>query len=321
MRALQIVELTGPQSMQLNQIPEPVPAPGQVLIHVKAAGVTFPDVLQARGEYQIRPEPPFVPGCEVSGLVLAADGETGFSLGDRVAAFPGLGGFAEQVVVDPRHVFALPDSLSFATAAALPMNYFTVQFALQTRGRLKSSETVLIHGAAGGIGTAGIQFAKALGAVVIGVVSTPEKAAVARAAGADHTVSSDDFKNEVKAITNGRGVDLILDPVGGDRFTDSLRSLATFGRILIVGFTGGEIPTVKVNRLLLGNIDVIGAGWGAVAFTQPDYLQEQWSAILPLIKAGQLDPVIGSTYSLPDGIAAIEELQDRRATGKVLILP
>ncbi|MCH9815332.1 MAG: NADPH:quinone oxidoreductase family protein [Actinomycetia bacterium] len=321
MRALQVVELTGPQSVQLAEIADPVPGAGDVLIDVKAAGVTFPDVLLTRGQYQIRPEPPFIPGCEVAGVVVSAPPDSGFAPGDRVAAFPGLGGFAERVSVTATHVFALPDGVSFEVGAALPMNAFTVQFALETRGRMKPGDTLLVHGAAGGIGTAAIQFAKAKGATVIGVVSTPEKAQVALAAGADHTVTADSFKDEAKALTGDRGVDIVLDPVGGDRFTDSIRSLATYGRVLVVGFTGGEIPTVKVNRLLLGNTEVIGAGWGAVAFTQPDYMKQQWAQLLPLIQSGQLDPIIGSKYPLADGITGIEELQDRRATGKVLLVP
>jgi NADPH2:quinone reductase len=321
MRALQVVELTGPDSMRVSQIEPPVLAEDQVLIDVAAAGVTFPDVLLTKGEYQLQPEPPFTPGCEVAGTVVTAPANSQFEPGDRVAAFCVLGGFAEQAVAMVDKVFPISADLDFAAAAALPMNYLTVQFALETRGRLTPGETVLVHGAAGGIGTAAIQFAKALGAKVIGVASTGPKAEVARAAGADEVVAADDFLAEVKDLTGGRGVEMVVDPVGGDRFTDSLRSLAPLGRLLVIGFTAGAIPTVKVNRLLLNNTSVVGVGWGVLAFTQVGFMQRQWEELLPLIDSGVLNPILGNNYPLEDGIAAVSELQNRTATGKILITP
>lgn len=290
-----------------------------MLIDVHAAGVTFPEVLQTRGEYQIKPELPFIPGSEVAGTVRSAPDGSGFAPGDRVAAFPGLSGFAEQVAADPGAVFPLPERLSFTAGAGIPMNYLTVHFALTRRGRLAEGETVLVHGAAGGVGTAAVQLARALGAHVIAVVSSDAKAEVARKAGAHDTVPSEGFRQAVTERTGGRGVDIVVDPVGGDRFTDSLRSLAVEGRMLVIGFTGGEIPTVKVNRLLLNNIEVVGVGWGAFWLPRPEYLREQWGDLRRHLESGALDPILGSVHPLDNAAEAIRELDERRATGKVIL--
>jgi len=319
MQAVQVTALDGPDSVSVAELADPAPTGGQVHIDVHAAGVCFPDLLQTRGLYQLKPELPFVPGCEVAGVVRTAPEGSGFAAGDRVAAFPGLGGFAEQVVTDARFVFTLPASLSFAAGAGIPMNYLTVHFALVRRARLRAGETVLVHGASGGVGTAAVQLAKALGARVLAVVSTEVKAAVARRAGADEAVLADGFRDTVKELTGGRGVDVVVDPVGGDRFTDSLRSLAPEGRLLVIGFTGGEIPTVKVNRLLLNNIDVVGVGWGAFWLRQPDYLREQWQELLPHLASGALDPVLGSSYPLAKAADALREFDERRASGKIVL--
>jgi len=319
MRAVQISTLDGPTAVQVVDLPEPTPGPQDVLVDVHVAGVTFPEVLQTRGLYQVKPELPFVPGSEVAGVVRSAPDGSGFTEGQRVIAFPGLGGFAETAVANAQMVFALPDSASFEVGAALPMNYLTMHFALVRRGQLREGETVLVHGAAGGIGTASIQLAKALGARVIAVTSTQEKAEVARAAGADDAVLVDGFKDAVKDLTGGRGVDVVVDPVGGDRFTDSLRSLAREGRLLVVGFTEGSIPQVKVNRLLLNNLSVVGVGWGAFFLQDLPYLQEQWSEVRPLLEAGKLDPPIGAVFPLEQAAQALLEIDERRAQGKVLL--
>ena len=319
MRAAQITQLTGPTGIELVECPTPEAGPGQVLIDVHFAGVSFPDVLLSKGEYQIKPELPFIPGSEVSGVVVTAPPDSGLHAGQSVAAFPGLGGFAEAVAVDPRMVFALPPGVPLDVAAALPMNYFTVHFALVRRAHLRAGETVLVQGAAGGVGTAAVQLAHALGARVIAVVSSPAKAAAARAAGADEVVAADGFRAAVADLTGGRGVDLVVDPVGGDRFTDSLRSLAPEGRLLVIGFTGGEIPMVRVNRLLLNNISVVGVGWGAFWLARPDYLAEQWAELAPMVGDGRLAPVLGSSHSLADAAVAVSELAERRAEGKVLL--
>jgi NADPH2:quinone reductase len=317
MRAAMITALTGPGAVEVREVPEPTPKDHQVLVDVAYAGVTFPDVLHTRGEYQIRPEVPFTPGWEVSGVV-HADGN-GYRAGDQVAAMPVLGGFAETVAVDAHMVFPLPDTLPFDKGAALPLNYLTAHFALTRRGRLAKGETVLVQGAAGGVGTAACQMAAAYGARVIAVVSTPEKAEFARRAGAHDAVLADGFRDEVKRLTDGRGVDVVVDPVGGDRFTDSLRSLAPEGRLLVIGFAGREIPTVKANRLLLTNTAVIGAATNEFWTKHPDYPRQQWDDLVPMLESGALDPPISTVFSLDEAGDAIRTLDERRATGKVLV--
>ena len=298
---------------------EPAAAPGHVLVEEHEAGVNFPDVLMTKGLYQMRPELPFVPGSECAGVVREAAPGSAFGPGDRVAAFPVLGAFAETVSVPEAMVFPLPDAVSFEAGAALPMNYLTVQFALDRRARLERGEVVLVHGAAGGVGTAAIQVARAMDARVIAVVSSADKIETARAAGAHHVVMAEGFLAAAKELTDGRGVDVVVDPVGGDRFTDSLRSLAPEGRLLVIGFTAGQIPEVKVNRLLLGNLSVVGVGWGAFWQHRPDYLRSQWEALLPLLERGLLDPPIGSRHPLDDVAGALAEIDERRARGKVTL--
>src|SRR3954452_9186620 len=231
MRAIQIVELGGPESLQLADIEEP--SGEGVKIDVRATGVSFPEVLQSRGQYQLKPDLPFVPGSEVAGVV--RHDAHGFSAGDRVAAFPMLGGFAEVALAPPHFTFKLPEALDFAQGAALILNYHTAHFALKTRGRLRAGETVLIHGAAGGVGTASIQVAKGLGAKTFAVVSSDAKEAVAREAGADEVLRSDGaWKGAAKELSGG-GVDIVIDPVGGARFTDSVRSGTADGPLVVVG--------------------------------------------------------------------------------------
>jgi NADPH:quinone reductase len=317
MRAAMITALAGPGTVEVREIPEPTVKDHQVLVDVEYAGVSFPDVLHTRGEYQLRPEVPFTPGWEVSGVV-REDGN-GFRAGDRVAAMPVLGGFAETVAVDAHMVFPLPDAVPFDKGAALPLNYLTAHFALTRRGRLAKGETVLVQGAAGGVGTAACQMAAAYGARVIAVVSTPEKGEFARRAGAHDAVLADGFRDEVKRLTDGRGVDVVVDPVGEARFTDSLRSLAPEGRLLVIGFAGREIPTVKANRLLLTNTAVIGAATNEFWTKHPEYPRQQWDDLVPMLESGALDPPISTVFSLDEAADAIRTLDERRATGKVLV--
>jgi NADPH:quinone reductase len=317
MRAAVITALTGPDAVRVQQRPEPVPGPDQVLVDVAYAGVTFPDVLHTRGEYQRRPEVPFTPGWEVSGVVRADAG--GFRAGQRVAAMPVTGGLAETVAVDARMVFPVPDAVRLDKAAALPLNYLTAQFALSRRALLREGETVLVHGAAGGLGTAACQLAAARGARVIAVVSTAAKGEVARAAGAHDVVPADGFRDQVRTLSGGRGVDVVVDPVGGDRFPDSLRCLAREGRLLVLGFTGREIPTVAVNRLLLTNTSVVGVGSAEFWAGEPDQPAAQWRDLLPLVESGRIDPPLGQVLPLDDTAAAIRLLDERRAAGRVLV--
>lgn len=317
MRAIHISSHDGPAALEVVDLPEP--EPGAVLIDVHAAGVTFPEVLQTRGRYQISPPLPFIPGSEVAGVVRSAPEGSGFAAGDRVCAFPGLGGFAEVVATEPSQVFHLPENLSFVQGASIPMNVLTVHFALAHRGRLQPGETVLVHGAGGGIGIAATQFATALGARVIAVASTEEKRELARKAGATDVIAPEGFKDAVKELTGGQGVDIVVDPVGGDRFTDSIRALGQEGRILVIGFTAGEIPTVKVNRLLLGNKSAVGVGWGEYWMSNPGYLQKQWAEVEPLLASGRLDPLVGAEFPLENAAEALELMDGRGAVGKIVL--
>ena len=320
MKAVQITSLDGPTAVETVDVDEPTVHEDQVLIDVHAAGVSFPEVLQTRGLYQIKPPLPFVPGSEIAGEVVSAPEGSAFTAGDRVAAFVMLGGFAERAVAQTDMVFSLPDNLSYSQGAALPLNYLTAHFALVARGHLAAGESVLVHGAAGGVGTASIQVAKAFGAgQVIAVTSTDEKGRVAKAAGADSYVLAEGFKDAVKELTGGRGVDIVVDPVGGDRFTDSLRSLAEDGRLLVIGFTAGQIPEIKVNRLLLNNISVFGVGWGAYVLKRPGYVAAQWAELVPHVESGVIDPPIGATYPLGRASVALSEIDERRATGKIVL--
>src|SRR5215211_6873544 len=325
MRALQITELSGPRSaLSVADLPEPEPShpltPGAgVVIDVHAAGVAFPEVLQTRGEYQYKPDLPFVPGTDIGGVVRSAPDGSGLAAGDRVAACCMSGGFAEVAVAPAFLTFRLSDELDFAQGAALVMNYHTAYFALKLRGRLAEGETVLVHGAAGGVGTASLQVTKGLGARTIAVVSSDDKERVAREAGADEVVRSDGpWKDQAKEISGG-GVDLVLDPVGGDRFTDSLRSLAENGRCVVVGFTGGSIPEVRVNRLLLNNIEVVGAGWGAYVMAKPELERDIGQAVRRLVDDGYVKPVVGARFPLSQAAEALRLIDSRGATGKVVL--
>ena len=320
MRSVRVTSLDGPSGVRVVEAPEPGRGDGEVLVEVHALGMSWPDLLLSRGEYQLRPDVPFQLGVDFAGVVRdAADGSP-FSAGDRVACVLPYGGGADLVSVPTGSVFALPDAVSLAKAAALPMNYLTAQFALETRGQVREGETVLVHGAAGGVGTASLQVAKGYGARTIAVVSTPEKVDFVRELGADEAVLVDGFLPAVQELTGGRGVDIVVDVVGGDLMTDSLRSLAPQGRLLVVGFTGGGIPAVKVNRLLLNNIDVRGVGWGAFAMTRAGYLQRQWQALLPMLESGVVDPPVATTYPLEDVARALTDLERRVVLGKTVLL-
>ncbi|ULN37081.1 NADPH:quinone oxidoreductase family protein [Mycolicibacterium smegmatis] len=320
MRAALITRLDGPDAVEVVEVDEPS-GDDAVLIDVHAAGVAFPDALLTRGLYQYKPDLPFSPGAEVAGVVRSAPAGASVAAGDRVLGLTMLsGGMAEVVALPEDRVFKLPDAVPFDAGAGILFNDMTVHFVLRTRGRLSGGETVLVHGAAGGIGSSVLRLAPALGAArTIAVVSTEEKCEIARAAGASDVVLADGFRDAVKELTDGRGVDMVVDPVGGDRFTDSLRSLAVGGRLLVVGFTGGEIPQVKVNRLLLNNIEVIGAGWGAWTFTHPGYLQEQWAELEPLLASGAVAPPQVEVYPLEQAAQAIASLENRSAKGKVVL--
>jgi NADPH2:quinone reductase len=323
MRAAQIVSLDGPGALKVNDVDVPEPAQDQLLIKVRATGVSFPELLQSRGQYQFKPDLPFTPGSEVAGDVVTAPEGSGFAPGDRVAAMVLLGGWAEHAVAPLDATFRLPDRLTYEQGAALPLNYLTMHFALVTRAHIRPGEVVLVHGAAGGIGTAAIQVAKAFGAGrVIAVASTEEKRALALAAGADDAVPAEGFRDAVREVDGVDGIDIVVDPVGGDRFTDSLRTLRAHGRVLVIGFTDeGSIPEVKVNRLLLNNTSVLGVGWGHYVLTHPGFIGEQWDAVLPHIESGVIDPPVGSTFTLDEASDALTLMDSRGAMGKIVLTP
>lgn len=321
MRAARITRTEGPEAIEVLDVPEPVPGAAEVLVEVSAAGVNFPDLLMSRALYQYRPPVPFTLGGEIAGTVRDAPADSGFSVGDRVAAYPVIGGFAPLATAPVDRVLPLPDGVGFIEAACYPLNYLTVLFALRDRGGLRDGETVLVHGAAGGIGTASIQIARALGARVISVVSSTEKADFAREIGSHEVVLVDGFRDAVDQLTGGRGVDIVVDPVGGDRFTDSLRSLAPAGRLLVLGFTGGDIPNVKVNRLLLKNIDVRGVAWGVWSNSHPGAMRGLWRDLMELASTGAIDPPVQRVYDLEGAADAVGLLAGRGVLGKAVVVP
>lgn len=320
MKAIHVTRLDGPEAVEFVDAERPTPGPGEVLIEVAVAGVTFPELLQTRGMYQVRHELPFVLGSEAAGTVVEVGEGSRFSVGDRVAAITGKGTFAEYLVAADQQTVKVPDSVSLAHAAGMPMNLLTADFSLRVRGNVQPGQTVLVHGAAGGLGSAGVQLALAMGLEVVAVVSTDDKAAMVKELGAHHVVKAEGFKDAVLELYPD-GVDVVYDPVGGDRFTDSLRTLREHGRLLVIGFTAGQIPEVKVNRLLLNNISVVGVGWGAYAMPRPGHVGSEWEAMLPHLRSGALRPVVGASYPLEDAVAALTSLEGRTVTGKVVLQP
>ena len=321
MRALMVTELDGPRALGAVEVDEPVADDSAVLVDVHAVGVSFPDLLLTQGRYQYKPDLPFVPGGEVAGIVRSAPDGSRFSPGDRVVGLTGVGGaMADVVALSSEATFPLPETISMSVGAALLFNFLTVHFALVRRGRLEEGESVLVHGAAGGIGTAATTLAPHLGASrTIAVVSSEEKAEYARSLGASDVVSTRNWRDDVLGITGGRGVDVVVDPVGGDRFTDSIRSLATGGRILVMGFTGRDIPSVKVNRLLLKNASAVGVAWGSWWAEVPGRLSSQWDELFPLLASGALTIPEPTRYPFEAAAEALLDLERRRTVGKSVL--
>lgn len=318
MRAQQISELTGPDALQLVELPDPDPS-GGVLIEVVSAGVSFPDLLMSRGLYQTKPPLPFVPGVEVAGTVLSSTSDE-FEPGDPVMAVTMVGGFAEVAVAQPALTVPIPLGLSMDAAGGFILNYHTAYFALARRAGLREGETLLVHGAAGGVGTAALQVGRGLGAHVFAVASSAAKREVAIAAGAEDVVAADaDWSAWIRDRTDGRGADVIFDPVGGDRFDQSLRALAPEGRLVVIGFTEGRIPNVQVNRLLFRNVAVVGAAWGAFLAVEPQLFAAAETALDAMIQAGAVAPVIGATLPLERAADALRMLENREATGKIVL--
>lgn len=322
MRALVCKELSGIDSLAVEEVPVPEPAAGEVRIRVRAAGVNFADTLIVAGNYQVRPPLPFSPGFEVAGVVDAVGpGVTDFTGGERVMAVADWGGFAEAVVVPQGQAFCLPDGVEDTVAASFPVAYGTSHFGLKFKAALRPCESLLVLGAAGGVGLTAVETGKLLGAQVIAAATGEARMAIAREAGADHTVDSraPDFRDTVKALTGGRGADVVYDPVGGHAFEQALRCTALGGRILIVGFASGEVPQIPANLLLVKNISVIGYYWGAHRTLAPDALAASFRELLDWLGDGRLRPHVSKTYPLTDAIAALKDLRARKTTGKVVL--
>jgi NADPH:quinone reductase len=323
MRAAILRELGGPDALELAEIDAPVGAHpmgvgGRLLIEVHAAGVSFPDLLRSRGDYQMHPELPFATGAEAAGVVVEAHPDTGFAPGDRVAALTHWGAVAEYALAMPQHTLRLPDAMSFAQGAALYLNYCTAWYALHRLG-VQEGETVLVQGAAGGVGTAALELIPALGARSVAIVSSDAKADVARSLGADFVVrSTGPWLDEVRELTGG-GVQAVVDPVGGDRFLDSLRSLRIGGRLAVVGFTGGSIPELKVNRLLLRNLTVLGVEMVQMDKQVPGTIRMVNEAVEALAANGRIRTVVGARVPFADSADALRLLERREAVGKVVV--
>jgi NADPH2:quinone reductase len=320
-KALVAQELSGPSGLVYTDVDEPA-SDGMVVVDVGVAGVSFPDLLLIKGEYQLKLNPPFVPGTEVAGVVRWAPADSGFTVGQRVTGLSMLGAWAERVALLPASVQPTPDEIDDGAAVCLLGNYYTMYFALVRRGGLLAGETVVVLGSAGGVGTAAIQIAKALGAKVIAMVHRPGATEFVESLGADVVLPlTDGWAQAVRDHTDGRGVDVVVDPVGGEAFDDAIRVLATEGRLLVLGFaSGGGIPSVKVNRLLLRNVSVVGVGLGEFINRTPGAQAEIGAGLGKLVAAG-LRPPPPVRYPLSEGRAALESLADSGIRGKVVLEP
>ena len=311
-----------PESLVVEDLPPVEPGPGEVVIRVKAAGVNFPDVLIIQNKYQIKPPLPSSPGSEVAGVVKAVgDAVTRVKPGDAVMALTAFGGFAEEVKTDERQVLPLPAGMDFATAAAFGLTYATSDHALRDRGALKAGETLLVLGAAGGVGIAAIEIGKALGARVIACASTDEKLATCRAHGADATINyaTEDLRERIKALTGGRGADVIYDPVGGAYTEPALRSIAWRGRLLVVGFASGDIPKIPLNLTLLKGCSIVGVYWGDFSRREPDRFAEQMRQLGRWFSDGVIKPHISAMFPLERASEALRLMAERRVTGKLVL--
>lgn len=309
--------------LRIGDLPDPEPLPGTVLIGVEAASVNFADSLVVKGQYQIKPELPFAPGSEVAGIVEKADGVDDIDPGDRVAAFVGFGGMAEKVAAFPNSILRLPDSIGFEKGAAIPVAYGTAYHALVDRAQMGSDETLLVLGAAGGVGLAACQIGKALGATVIAAVSTEEKARAVAGAGADHLIRYDEtpLRDGIAEYTGGEGVDVVFDPVGGEATEQALRSTKWNGCLLVIGFAAGSIPSIPINLNLVKGNSIVGVFWGRFAIEEPENHLRNNEKIMEWIGDGTLDPLVQKSFSLDDSIEALRWVANRQAIGRVIVKP
>ncbi|MBW2585848.1 MAG: NADPH:quinone oxidoreductase family protein [Deltaproteobacteria bacterium] len=317
-------ELGGPGSLEREELDAVSADPGQVVMDVSAAGCNFFDILITQGKYQVRPELPFSPGAEVAGTVRGVgEGVERFSVGDRVSGFLEYGGFASTVAAPQERVFPMPPQMTFEEAAALGIVYQTSYVGLVRRANLREGETLLVHAAAGGVGLAAVQIGVALGARVIGTAGTPDKLDLVKQHGADAVINyrEDDWVARVKELTDGRGADVIYDPVGGDTFDLSTKCIAFEGRILVIGFASGRIPSAQMSRVLVKNFSLVGLHWGLYFEKNLRVLQDTQEALSRLYAAGKIAPLVSATYPLTEAAAALEALAARRTTGKVVLIP
>ena len=322
MKAIVCRELTGIDGLTLEEIPAPALAAGQVRVRVRACGVNFADSLITRGQYQVQPQPTFSPGFEVAGEVLeVGKSVTGCKAGDRVIAITPHGGYAEQAVVNVNRCVAMPAAMSWEHGAAFPVVFGTSHVALWHRARLRAGESLVVHGASGGVGLTAVAIGKQLGATVIATASSADKLEVARQHGADHLIDSshEDVRERIRELTGGRGADVVYDPVGGDLFAASLRSIAFEGRILVIGFAGGTVPQIPANHLLVKNVDVIGLNWPAYAELNPAVMTESFRILIGWYLQGAIQPHISATYPLEQAVEALRCVVSRKSTGKVVI--
>ncbi len=322
MKALLCNEHGTPEQLQLTEVPVPEPGAGEVRIAIEACGINFPDVLMVAGKYQMQPPLPFAPGAEIAGTIDAVgSGVEGLQIGDKVAALTGFGGLQEYCCVAAKRVAPLPPGADARVAAAFTLTYGTSYHALKDRAALQAGETLVVLGAAGGVGLAAVELGAQLGARVIGVASTAEKLALARQYGATETINykTDDLKDQIKALTDGRGADVIYDPVGEPYFDACMRSLAWGGRVLVVGFAGGDIPKVSTNLALLKGASIVGVFWGRHTEEEPALHQSNMRELVNMLMTGKLKPLISREFDLADGAAAISHLASRQAVGKVIV--
>lgn len=324
MKAIVVEAFTTPDALRPTEIDAPRPGEGELRLEVKAAGCNFSDLLLLKGEYQVKPAFPFIPGGEVAGIVREiGPGVTGFSEGDRVLSRCGLGGYAEEVVVPTATTYTLPDALSFEAGAAMPTVYPTSYLALADRGHLRAGETLLVHAAAGGVGLAAVQIGRALGARVIATAGGSEKLEIAREAGAEVLIDyrKEDFVERVMEATEGQGADVIYDSVGGDTTDRSLKCIKWNGRLLVIGFASGTIPSVQLNRVMLKNISVVGLHWSAYPEREPEAIDGCFESLFELARAGSIAPLVSASFPLAEAGAALEALGSRKTVGKVVLVP
>lgn len=324
MRAVLCSTLTGPDALTVGELPLPSPGPGEVAVDVRAAGLNFPDVLLSYGKYQFKPTPPFVPGGELAGVVAeVGSGVTRFAKGDRVAGTLLHGAFAERVVLPEAACVAIPAELPFETAAATLLTYVTTLHALEDRAKLRAGETMLVLGAAGGVGVAAIQLGKLLGARVIAAASTDEKVDFCKARGADEGIvySREDLKERAKALTSGRGVDVVYDAVGGAYSEAALRAIAWEGRHLVVGFAAGDIPKIPLNLTLLKGCQIVGVFWGMFAMREPERNRAHAERVMAWVGEGKLSPHVDSVFRFDQAGAALRAMEARAVRGKVVLVP